>query len=438
MLNRLARKTYLGIVIATASCLAWAPPSSGQEESPDQVLEWNQIFIDTLIVTNTPNSSSQRLGAIVHTAVFDAFNGIERTYEPLFVRGDAPPGASRRAAVIAAAHTALVGLFKSRKEALDLSYDASLAALSDDGGDGGESRKRGILWGEEVARAVLAWRESDGFNGPTDPFGGGMATGQWRPTPRLVPPPATCGTMSALGLAHTFPFVLDSDLQFQPDPPRGLLTTTYADDFNAVRELGRGTGSKRTPEQDALAPFWEGNASVHWNQAANQIARANHLSMSRNNRLFALLNVAMADTAITVWSAKLHYGGNPNEVTWRPATAIPRADEDGNPDTAPDLLWQPLVNTPCHPEYPAGHPSQNGAAATVLLSHFDDGQVFTLTTGLANRTYTSITQARSDGNNARVWGGMHYPSTVATSDALGATIATYVDLNSMQRQQEQH
>ena len=147
----------------------------------------------------------------------------------------------------------------------------------------------------------------------------------------------------------------------------------------------------------------------------------------------------MADTAITVWSAKLHYGQMFTEVTWRPATAIPLTDPDGNPDTEPDPLWQPLVNTPCHPEYPAGHPSQNGAAATVLLSAFPDDQVFTLTTaGLPSRTYTSIAQARSDGNNARVWGGMHYPSTVAISDALGEAIATYVNVNSMQRRQERH
>jgi hypothetical protein len=427
------KKAPLVIAMVTTTCLAWAPPSAGCEENPDQVLEWNQIFVDTLIVTNTPNSSSQRLGAIVHTAIFDAYNGIERRYEPLFVKKDAPEGASRRAAVIAAAHTALVGLFSSRKLQLDYSYEVSLAALSDDGGDGGESRERGIAWGNEVAQAVLAWRAGDGFNGVYDPFNGGLEIGQWRPTPRLVPPPPTCGSMSAQGLAHTFPFVLVNELQFLPAPPRGLLTTTYSEDFNAVKALGRGTGSTRLPDQTLLAPFWEGNASVHWNQAANQIARANHLSMSRNNRLFALLNVAMADTAITVWTAKLHYGRIPAEVTWRPATSIPLADTDGNPETAPDLLWQPLVNTPCHPEYPAGHPSQNGAAATVLLSHFDDGQVFTLTTGLANRTYTSITQARSDGNNARVWGGMHYPSTVAISDALGEAIATYVNLNSMQR-----
>ena len=114
-----------------------------------------------------------------------------------------------------------------------------------------------------------------------------------------------------------------------------------------------------------------------------------------SNRLLALLNIAMADTAITIWSAKRYYGGMPTEVTWRPATSIPLADTDGNPDTAPDAAWQPLVNTPCHPEYPAGHPSLNGAAATVLLSHFDDDQTFTLTTaGLPSRTYTSIAQAR--------------------------------------------
>jgi hypothetical protein len=240
--------------------------------------------------------------------------------------------------------------------------------------------------------------------------------------------------MSAQGLAFTSPFVLVSNTQFAPPPPRGLSSPTYIEDFNAVKALGRRTASTRTEDQTALAPFWEGNASVHWNQAANQIAQANHLSMSAANRLLAVLNIAMADTAITTWSAKRFYGAIAAEVTWRPVTAIPLADTDGNPDTAADPAWLPLVNTPSHPEYPAGHPSQNGAAATVLLSRFRDQQVFTLTTtGLPSRTYTSISQARRDGNNARVWGGMHYPSTVAISDAEGEAIATYVNQNAMQR-----
>jgi hypothetical protein len=192
-------------------------------------------------------------------------------------------------------------------------------------------------------------------------------------------------------------------------------------------------GSTRTPDQGALAPFWEGNASVHWNQAANQIARANRLSLSESNRLLAVLNVAMADTAFTIWSAKRHYGAISSEVTWRPTTAITLADTDGNPETELDASWQPSVPTPSHPEYPAGHPAQNGAAATILLSHFDDVQTFTLTTGVTSRAYTSITAARSDGNNARVWGGMHYPSTVAISDATGEAVALYIDGYAAQR-----
>jgi hypothetical protein len=434
------------VVLATlalfgAARIETAQELSGSPTPVNQVLEWNQIFVDTLIATNTPNSSSQRLGAIVHTAIFDAYNGVDRRYTPIFVHSRAPGGASRRAAVIAAAYTALVGLFPSQGPALEASYTASLEALSDDCDHGKQWHarprscatpiERGVAWGTEVAQAVLGWRANDGFTMSYPPFAGGTAVGQWRPVP-----PATA--MSAQGLAFTDPFVLVSNTQFQPDPPRGLNSSTYTEDFKAVKALGRSTGSTRTEDETALAPFWEGNASVHWNQAANQIARANQLSMVDSNRLLAVLNIAMADTAITVWSAKRYYGASPVEVTWRPATAIPLADTDGNPETAPDLTWVPLVTTPSHPEYPAGHPSLNGAAATVLLRHFDDAQVFTLTTRLSgvdlpNRRYTSIAQARADGNHARVWGGMHYPSTVDISDGLGEAIAKYVNKHSMRR-----
>jgi hypothetical protein len=302
-------------VLPAGSAESARKPRSAIEDNPDQVLEWNQVFIDTLIATGTANSSSQRLGAIVHTAVFDAFNGVERRYTPVFVEEEAPRGTSRRAAVIAAAYTALSGLFPARQAALDASYAASLEALSDDGEDGGESRERGIAWGTKVAKTVLAWRASDGFAGSYPPFTGGSAVGQWRPTPPAF------GAMSAQGLAFTDMFVLDDSNPFLPPPPRTLASVTYTDDFNTVKALGRRTGSTRTADQSSLAVFWEGNASVHWNQAANQIARANNLSISDSNRLLAVLNIAMADTAITTWSGKRYYGGVPSEVTWRPVTA---------------------------------------------------------------------------------------------------------------------
>jgi len=440
MRAHLLKRLLAGIatIMAMAAALGLASASQDSASGSNQVLEWNQIFVDTLVATNTPNSSSQRLGAIVHSAIFDAYNGVERRYTPIFVSNTAPPGASRRAAVIAAAYTALLSLFPSRQAELDASYAASIEALSDDGGDGGKSRERGIAWGIEVASAVLGWRGADGFAGPYPAFRGGPEVGRWRPTPPAF------ASMSAQGLAYTSPFVVVSSTQFQPGPPRPLDNSTYTDDFNTVKALGRITGSTRTADQTALAPFWEGNASVHWNQAANQMARARQLSVSDTNRLLAVLNIAMADSAFTIWSAKRHYGDDLTAVTWRPVTSIPLADTDGNPDTAPDPAWMPLVTTPAHPEYPAGHPAQNGAAATVLLSYFDDLQTFTLTTRLASgadlppQTYRSISQARTDGNNARVWGGMHYPSTVAISDEVGQAVANYVNENAMQQIRGQH
>ena len=428
----------LALTYLLTSVTLCTPTTAGQtpDEDPNQVLEWNQVFIDTLIATNTPNSSSQRLGAIVHAAVFDAYNGIERRYAPIFVHDPAPRGASRRAAVIAAAYKTLVKLFPTREGPLTQKYAASLAALSDDGGDGGQSRQRGIEWGTNVAEAVFAWRQNDGFTTPQAPFYGGMAVGQWRMT-------ANCNQqvgMTAQPLAFTDMFVLATNTQFQPPPPRTIVSDTYLADFETVKALGSATGSSRSADQTALAPFWEGNASVHWNQAANQIARANHLSMSRSNRLLAVLNLAMADTAFTIWKGKRDYGALWMEVTWRPWTAILLADNDGNDETVAAPAWGPLVPTPCHPEYPAGHPGQNGAAATVLLSHFADAQTFTLTTRMVVQgqpvdvpwSYTSISQARADANDARVWGGMHYPSTVAISDQVGAAVADYVNANAMQ------
>src|SRR5262245_47436802 len=246
-----------GLGIVWMALLVWCHGGGAQnlEGHPDQVLEWNQIFIETLIATNTVGSAASRSGAIVHTAIFDAYNGIEKRYTPIFVHNEAPHGASRRAAVIAAAYNALTGLFPSRTPQLDASYAASLGALSDDGedgDDGGKSRQRGVDWGTDVARAVLAWRATDGFATTYPAFTGGTAVGQWRPTPPLF------GPMSSQAVAFTAMFVLDSNTQFRPGPPRALTSPIYTDDFNAVMALGPKTGSTRTPEQTALAVFWDG------------------------------------------------------------------------------------------------------------------------------------------------------------------------------------
>ena len=251
---------------------------------------------------------------------------------------------------------------------------------------------------------------------------------QWRPTPPAF------GPMSAQGLAFTAPFVLVSATQFAPPSPRGLSDATYVEDFNAVKALGRRTGSTRTEDQTALAPFWEGNASVHWNQAANQMARANGLPMSASNRLLGSEHRDgrycdhHLERKALLWRhcCRSHVAPGDGNLVGRHRRQSRYCGRSGVAAARQHTLTSGA---------PAGHPSQNGAAATVLLNRFRDRQVFTLTTtGLPSRTYSSISQARQDGNNARVWGGMHYPSTVAISDAEGEAIATYVNQNSMQRQ----
>ena len=129
----------------------------------------------------------------------------KRRYTPVFVHDKAPRGASRRAAVIAAAYTALVGLFPSTTDGAGCQLRGFARGAERRMEHGGWRRQhscaarieRGLAWGTEVAQAVLAWRATDGFTRSYAPFTGGTAVGQWRPTPPAF------GPMSAQALAFT-------------------------------------------------------------------------------------------------------------------------------------------------------------------------------------------------------------------------------------------
>ena len=305
--------------------------SPASEEAPNQVLEWNQIFIDTLIVTNTANSSSQRLGAIVHTAVFDAYNGIVPRYTPIFVQPAAPPGASRRAAVIAAAHTALVGLFPARQAALDASYAASLAALSDDGGDGGQIARarhrvghprRGV--GARVASERRVRRDLSRLHRRT------------RDRPMAPDPPGLRSDERAgagvhrhvrAGRQHSVPASTAKRTR-APAPTRTISTPS--------RRSAAARDRRARPISHYSPCSGKGTrAFIGIRRPIRSRARTT-CRCRESNRLLAMLNIAMADTAFTTWRGKRFYGANPTEVTWRPVTAIPLADSDGNPDTVAD------------------------------------------------------------------------------------------------------
>jgi membrane-associated phospholipid phosphatase len=409
-------KSGLTLLALVTLCLA-AP----ERAAADVVTDWNQIAQNAVRNANTAPAATPRVMAIVQAAVFDAVNGIEHRYAPYHVDFDAPRGASRRAAAIQAAYATLVKLFPSQKAALDAQRQASLASITDDGlFEDDESVARGVEWGQTVADDILAWRSTDGFNTVLPPFTGGTAVGQWRPTPPTFRP------ANFPQMATMTPFVIASPSQFRPSGPPALASDRYASDFNEVKSLGRETGSARTDEQTQIAKFWAFNGAILWNQVAVSVAAERHTTLSENARLFALLNIGMADAGLASWDAKFTY------TFWRPVTAIPLAAADGNDATTPDAAWKPLLATPVHPEYPSNHSAVSGAAATVLAAYFGDGTAFTLASdGVPGvpRTYASFSAASDEVNDARVYGGMHFRSAVRDGQAMGNAVGSYVLAN---------
>jgi hypothetical protein len=356
-----------------------------------------------------------RVAAVVHAAVFDAVNGIERRYEPIHVAPAAPRGASRRAAAIQAAYATLVSLYPSQKGALDADRTASLADIADDGEvDDSQSIARGLAWGQMVADAILAWRSQDGFSTVLPPFLGGPAPGQWRPTP----PRFLAG--AAPQFATMTPWAITAPGQFRPPGPQVLNSPRYAADLDEVRGIGGLVSPVRTDFQTEVALFWNGNTGLYWNRIALTLAARRDTALSENARLFALLNVAIADAAIACWDAKYHY------AFWRPVTAIP------NDAVAPDPNWLPLLITPNFPEYPSAHATVSPAAAVVLQSFYGDSGTFTLDSDVlpgALHVFTSFAAAADEAFVARIYGGIHFRSSCHDGHLLGVAVGTYVIRN---------
>jgi hypothetical protein len=238
--------------------------------------------------------------------------------------------------------------------------------------------------------------------------------------------------------------VLTSNTQFQsafPRPWATLDSAAYAASFNEVATMGVKTGSRRTLDQTHIAFFFNGYATNDYVEAAIQIAKARQTSRRKNSRIFALLTIAMHDTSVTVFRAKRDFGMNPAHVTLRPILAIPRADLDGNPSTAPISGWVPLITTPNHPEYPASHPGSHGSGPRVLQHFFGDANAFELHPafntffpgppegGVQPRRYTRISDMAQEGIAARTYGGMHFRGASNATAVVGAQIADYILAN---------
>jgi hypothetical protein len=251
--------------------------------------------------------------------------------------------------------------------------------------------------------------------------------------------------MVQMQFAFMAPFVVTSLDQFLPGKPRGLNTNTWVSDYNEVKQIASTTSTTRTADQTSIGWFWAGVGWAHWSEAAHALAVANHSNRETTSRVFAQMATAGADTIETTWHAKRLYAADPTAVTWRPITAI-RLGGDGNPATPADPAWTPFLPTQSHPDYVAAHASFNGCAAAVLQAYYqghDSSESFEISYPVApspalgalppgvtpTRRFTSIAQAEQEGNDARVFAGQHYRSSVNVADSEGRAIAAYVMAN---------
>jgi hypothetical protein len=395
-----------------------APSNAKADATPDLVTVWNRTMIDALETAKTAPPPAMRIGAIVQSSVFDALNGIERRYTPIHVTPAAAPGASRGAAVVEAAYEALVALFPTQKPTFDAQLAASLAQIG--GGPNDQSVQRGLAWGKQVADEILAWRAGDGISAVLPPYVPGGTPGDWAPTPPLFTTQPVFRQF-----ANMTPWAMTSPSQFLPAGPPALTSPRYTKDFNEVKTMGSASSTARTAFQTETALFWNGDTPVvMWDRLADDLAEQNNLTLTDNARLLARANVAMADAVIAIWNAKNTFD------RWRPVTAIQRADTDGNPDTAADPSWSPLIVTPVHQEYPSGHAGVSSAAASTLASFYGDATSFSMTSfGLPGvvHSFTSFSSAVSEVSDARVFAGIHFRFSCDDAARMGTEIASLVD-----------
>src|SRR5579862_9138706 len=200
----------------------------------DELTDWNQLLLTSMLTAPvTPAPVTSRVAAIFQSAVFDAVNGIDRRYTPIYVPAAAAPGASRRAAAVQAAYAMLVNLFPAQKAAYDQQKAASLAAIT----DAPDAVQAGVSWGQNVADQIWAWRSQDGFSNAPPPYMGGTDPGQWRPTP-----PAMAAGLDPQ-LATVTPWVIRRPSQFRPPGPNVLNSDPYTADFNETKSMGGSTNS---------------------------------------------------------------------------------------------------------------------------------------------------------------------------------------------------
>jgi membrane-associated phospholipid phosphatase len=424
MYRTLATLALFSAFLQTAPIVEAQTTDQTSAQPVNAVIEWNRTLLK---IVRTPGVQpatihSTRNFAILHAAIFDAVNNIEPKFSPYLVRlSDVPRSASEITAADQAAHDVLVSLYPKLQAGLDQELQLDLAQFPNN-----RRKAAGIAVGQAVAAQLLAARSNDGANVLPPVYVPGTQPGDYQLTPPNDAP------ADFTQWPQVTPFALQRADEFRPSPPPALTSDTYTAAFNEVKSLGFITSTIRTTDQTTIGRFWNGNIQDFWNEIAQTAAIAQQLNLEQTARLFALLNISLADTAIAFFDAKYAYN------FWRPVTAVRLADTDGNPLTEADPGWLPLgTKTAPDPSYPGAHSAISKAGATVLGFYFGDQFTFDVTSeSLAGvkRHFTSFSAAAEEAGLSRIFAGQHFRTDHVAGKALGEQVAGSVDAGILLRE----
>jgi hypothetical protein len=421
-------RLWMSLSLLCAGQLVYGLASSATDSvtsSVDEVIQWNKTL---LTILRTPGAQPAtvhptRSFAILHAAIYDAVDSINTTHEPYLVRVDhVSPRASQPAAAAVAAHEVLLALYPTFQTMLDAQLEQSLARIPD-----GTDKTRGADVGKAIAQATLILRSDDGSAATPIPYVFGTAPGDYQSTPPNFPPQPVFTHWP-----QVIPFALQRARQFRPGPPPALTSAAYTESFNEVKSLGIANSVTATADQALIGRFWNGPIQNYWNEITQSAAQAHHLSTAQSARVFALLNLTLADEVIAFYDAKYTYN------FWRPVTAIRAAATDGNPQTTADVNWLPQAgNTAADPSYPGAHATISAGGAFVLSTFFGRKPIHLNVTsevlpGVV-RSFDSFAAVEKEASVSRVYAGQHFRSDEDAGERLGRAVADFVVDNFLTR-----
>jgi hypothetical protein len=406
--------------VGAAAIGVWLAIGAASPACANVITDWDEKAIAAVVpLASVPSPytpyAAYRMMGIVHVAMFDAVNSIEPRYRPYLVQLPADRATSKEAAAAAAAAAILASIDAKTAGEIKVALASYLASIPD-----GAAKSDGVKLGEAVAARVLEARANDGSNAPDD----------YRPrtTPGVY---VATSIMRGPMWPRVKPFAMTSPSQFRPGPPIALDSKEWATDFNEIKDYGGRNSAKRTAQQAETARFWLVAGPVGYHPFLRQLVTARQLGVVESARFMALAGIAINDALIAVLDAKYHYN------FWRPITAIRNGDNDGNPATDREATWQPIANTPMHPEYPCAHCIQSGSVAGVVKAVFGTADIpeIALTSPTApgvTRRWTNMNALTEEIASARIWAGFHYRFSTRVGTDMGLRIGDYVVKRAMQ------